>query len=62
MEHFRGSKFYKELEGLEKDYINAINEFKNKGESENYINDFKYILNRFEKYLEEKIPRKSRKE
>ena len=62
LEHFRGSKFYKELEGLEKDYINAINEFKNKGESEKYFNDFKYILNRFEKYLEEKIPRKSRKE
>ena len=31
LEHFRGSMFYEELIGLEKEYLNNINEFKNKG-------------------------------
>ena len=61
LEHFRGSKFYEELIGLEKEYINIINEFENEGESEDYIDNFKYLVNRYEKYFEEKIPRKNRK-
>ena len=61
MEHFRGSMYYEELDGLEKKYIIIINEFKNKGESKEYIDDFKYLVNRYEKYFEEKIPRKNRK-
>jgi hypothetical protein len=46
--------YYEELDGLEKNYLNTINEFIEKGESEEYINDFKYLVNRYEKYFDEK--------
>lgn len=62
LEHFRGSMSYEELDGLEKEYINVINEFKNKGESKEYIDDFKCLVNRYEKYFEEKIARRKRKD
>ena len=61
LEHFRGSKYYEELDGLEKDYINTIDKFRENGESEKYIDDFKYLVNTFETFFEEKIPRKSKK-
>ena len=61
LEQFRGSMFYEELDGLEKEFINVIKEFKNKGETEEYINNFKNLVNTYEKYFEEKISRKKRK-
>ena len=61
LEHFRGSKYYEELDGIEKDYINTIDEFRENGESEKYIDDFKYLVNTFETFFEEKMPKKSKK-
>ena len=49
--HFKGNIYLEELDGLEKEYINTINEFKNKEESDDYIHIFKYLVNRFEKKI-----------
>ena len=64
LEHFRGSKYYKELEGLEKEYKNVLNEFRIKGETEEYIELFEELLGRFEGYYENKKarPKKDNKE
>ena len=48
LEHFRGTKYYEELNGLEEKYKKLINEFKNEGKVEEYIEQFKYIINNFE--------------
>ena len=58
LEQFRGSKNYEELEGLEKYYDDVINEFNAKGESQDYIEKFKYIANTFEKTYQEKKAKK----
>ena len=58
LEQFRGSKNYDELEGLEKYYDDVINEFEAKGESQDYIEKFKYIANTFEKTYQEKKAKK----
>ena len=57
LEHFRGSKYYIELEGLEKEFQNVINEFKNNGETNEYIEIFVDFMNRFEEYYEKKTAR-----
>ena len=61
LEHFRGSKFYKELEGLEEEYKNVIKSFRDIGESEEYIQIFQDLANRFEDYYENKKSRNTKK-
>ena len=61
LEHFRGTKFYKELEGLEKEYTNIIKGFRDCGESEDYIEIFEDLAKRFEDYYENKKSRVSKK-
>lgn len=60
LEHFRGSKFYKELEGLEKEYKNVIKGLRAIGESEDYIEVFEDFVNRFEDYYENKKSRNTK--
>jgi len=61
LEQFRGSKNYKELDGLEKDFQKVINDLKEKGESEGYISDFIELVNTFEDYYMNKKPRAPKK-
>ena len=61
LEQFRGSKKYKELEGLEKEFENVIKGLKEKGESEEYISDFVNLVNTFEEYYKDKRPRAPKK-
>jgi len=61
LEHLRGTKFYKELEGLECKYEDVFNDLAKKGETEDYINNFKDMIYNYEKYLMFKKPRKSKK-
>ena len=61
LEQFRGSKKYKELDGLEKEFQNVINDLKEKGESEEYISDFIDLVNTFEEYYMNKKPRAPKK-
>ena len=61
LEQFRGSKKYKELEGLEKEFQNVIKDLKDKGESEKYISDFIDLVNTFEEYYMSKKPRAPKK-
>ena len=61
LEQFRGSKKYKELDGLEKELQNVIKDLKDKGESEEYISDFIDLVNTFEEYYMIKKPRASKK-
>ena len=49
LEHFRGRKYYPELEGLEKEYENVINEIKSKNSKE-YVDIFEDFISRFEVY------------
>ena len=60
LEHFRGSKYYPELEGLENEYTNVITKFKEDGETDDYINCFKEIINIFEEFYNNKKPRKTK--
>ena len=67
LEHFRGTKFYEELSGLEKEYDKVIEELEKKekedeeeveGEAkENYIEKFKDLLNEFKEYFENRNKR-----
>lgn len=57
LEQFRGSKNYKELQGLEKEYEYVINGLKQSGESEEYIEMFIEFVSRFENYYLQKKPR-----
>ena len=57
LEHFRGSKYFNEFKGLEAEYSKIIQEFKDKNESEEYINSFKEIVNNFEQSYQTKNPR-----
>ena len=61
LEQFRGSKKYKELDGLEKEFQNVINDLKEKGESEEYISNFIDLVNTFEEYYMNKKPRAPKK-
>ena len=61
LEHFRGSKFYKELEGLETEYKNVIKGLREIGEDEDYIQIFEDLIKRFEDYYENKKSRISKK-
>ena len=61
LEHFRGNKFYKELEGLKKEYQNVIKSFRDIDESEEYIQIFQDLVNRFEDYYENKKSRNTKK-
>ena len=64
LKHFRGSQYYEELAGLEKEYKNVINDLKNKGETDEYIEIFKELVGRFEEYYENKkaLPKKVNEE
>lgn len=61
LEHFRGTQYYKELAGLEKEFNYVINELKNKGENEKYISEFIHLINIFKEFYEQKTPRRPRK-
>ena len=50
LEHFRGSKYYADLGGLENGYQNVIDEFISKGETNEYIEKFKEFLSQFDNY------------
>ena len=60
LEHFRGTKYYEELAGLEKEYDNVINGLRNSGETEEYIKLFKEFVGRFEIYYQTKKARPGR--
>ena len=60
LEHFRGSKYYEELAGLEKEYDNVINALKEDGETEDYLKVFKDFIGRFEVYYKTKKARPAR--
>lgn len=57
LEHFRGSKYYSELDSLKENYNMIINEFKYNGETEEYINKFKALIDTFEDYFKSRTPR-----
>ena len=59
LEHFRGSKYYKELDSLEENYKVFINELKYNGETEDYINEFKKKVDTFEGYFKSRNPRRT---
>jgi len=61
LEHFRGTQYYKELAGLEKEFNYVINDLKNKGENEKYISEFIHLINIFKEFYNQKIPRRPRK-
>ena len=58
MEHFRGSKRYEALNGLEKEYENVIKEMR---DEEVYMESFVEQLNKFEILFSQKKARKSKK-
>lgn len=60
LEHFRGTQYYKELAGLEKEFEYVINDLKNKGENEQYISEFIHLINIFKEFYKQKIPRRPR--
>lgn len=60
LEHFRGSKIYDGLEGLENKYDEVINNFINKSETDDYINLIKDMIYNYENYLYRKDSRKSK--
>jgi uncharacterized protein YsxB (DUF464 family) len=55
LEHFRGSKIVKELEGI-KNLKNYLKELKIKND-DNYCTIFKYFVNNFETIIKEKKSR-----
>jgi hypothetical protein len=61
LEHFRVSKFYNELNGLEKKYQTVINCLKDNGETEEYIDIFKNLMDNYEQNYSNKIARRTRK-
>ena len=60
LEHFIGSKYYSELNGLEKEYEKVINDLK-QHETEEYILLFKETLKMFYEKYKNKRPRKAKK-
>jgi hypothetical protein len=61
LEHLRGTKYYKELAGLEEEFNSVINDLKNKGENEKYISEFIHLINTFKEYYNQKTPRRPRR-
>jgi hypothetical protein len=61
LEHLRGTKYYKELAGLEEEFDFVINDLKNKGENEKYISQFIQLINTFKEFYNQKTPRKPRR-
>ena len=61
LEHLRGTKYYKELAGLEEEFNSVINDLKNKGENEKYISEFIQLINTFKEFYNQKTPRKPRR-
>ena len=61
LEHLRGTKYYKELAGLEEEFNSVINDLKNKGENEKYISQFIQLINTFKEFYNQKTPRKPRR-
>ena len=59
LDYLSGSNFNNELQGLEIEYKKIIDSFKKDGESEEYINLFKYYIKNFENYYNNK--RKTKK-
>lgn len=60
LEHFRGTKYYEELKGLEEYYKNMFTEFTMNGEKDDYIYIFKYFINNFENYYKNKKGRRGK--
>ena len=60
MEHFRGTKYYEELSGLEIEYERTVENLKDQYDDD-YVNNFIEELNHFEELLKNKKSRKSRK-
>ena len=64
MEHFRGTRYYEELSGLENEYKDMMDELEIKEKSnpqdncEKYISEFKNLLNTFKEYYQNKNKRK----
>ena len=58
LEHYRGSKYYPELKGLELEYKNFFKEMEEKGEEKEYINKMRVFIDNFENYY---LNKKSRK-
>lgn len=56
LEHFRNSKSYEVLIGLEREYQNVIDEMK-KTEEEKYVRNFVSYLNHFEELYKQKKPK-----
>ena len=59
LDHFRGSQYYPELEGLEKEYINVINEMRFK-EPDEYIDSFAHFISIFDDYYNNMRKEKNR--
>ena len=52
LEQLRGSKKYEELEGLEKEYEIVIKKFEIKEENNDFNNNFNFLINNYENYLD----------
>ena len=57
LEHFRGTKNIKELEGLEKEYNNMINDLETRVYNEEYILEFINIIYNYENLFNNKRKR-----
>ena len=54
LEQYRGTKKYEGLEGLEKEYNELITKFEIKEENNDFNNNFKFLINNYENYLDRK--------
>jgi hypothetical protein len=61
LEHFRGTKYFPELKGLEDEYNKLFIQMEGDGEEKKYINDFKDFINNFEIYYNNKKSRQRNK-
>ena len=61
LDYLSESNFNYELQGLEKEYQKKLDSFKKNGESEEYINLFKYYIKNFENYYNNKKKNKKNK-
>ena len=52
--HLTKKEYYPELQGLENEYENIIENMKNSGETDEYIEQFKDLLGRFEEFYRKK--------
>ena len=61
LDHLIGTKYYNELQGLEKEFQNILNILKDNGESEEYTKLFIYYVKDFENYYKNKQNNKKNK-